>query len=202
MTKIIIPRSSIKDSNHLKLIVEKQRLQKLESAGKISEEELKEELKELNTRINFNVKLYIEDLIKKQDLVKKEKQDLIKKQDLVKKEKQDLIKKERRDLVKKEKQNIVKKEKPMEGKNKMAEEKTPVKPKRVTNTDIILDLLQKKGLKTVAEIVAKFKEKKPEANEKNVKQQVTEIIAWVKKGHKKYANYTWDSKAFLLTPKE
>jgi len=201
MTKIIIPRSSIKDSNHLKLIVEKQRLQKLESAGKISEEELKEELKELNTRINFNVKLYIEDL-RKQDLIKEKKQDLIKKQDLVKKEKQDLIKKERRDLVKKEKQDLIKKEKPMEGKNKMAEEKTPVKPKRVTNTDIILDLLQKKGLKTVAEIVAKFKEKKPEANEKNVKQQVTEIIAWVKKGHKKYANYTWDSEAFLLTPKE
>ena len=160
---------SIDDPQHKQFIMEKQRLQILESAGKITESELKEELKELDVRINFNVQQYIEGL-KKRDIVKKEKT--------------------------KEESNK------MEEARKVEKPVKTAKVKKVTNTDIIIDLLQRKSLKSVVDIVAKFKEKKPEAVEKNVKQQVTEIIAWVKKGHKKYADYTWNAEDFLLIPKE
>jgi len=170
MKKIIIPNSNITDPKHKELIIEKQRLQKQESLGQISEEELKYELNEIDARIQFNVKEYIESL------------------------------KEKR---------IVKKEQNMEERKKMEVEKIkkevvakPVKVKKTTNTDIIIELLQRKSLKTVADVVAKFKEKVPSAVEKNVIQQVREIIGWVKKGYKKYAKYTWNEEDFLLIPKE
>ena len=86
-------------------------------------------------------------------------------------------------------------------KPKAAKPVKEAKPKKETNTDIILKILQMKSVKSIDEVVAKYKERKPTANVKNVRQQISEIIGWVKKGQGRFACYTWNQESFQLTEK-
>ena len=95
--------------------------------------------------------------------------------------------------------------------NKMAEEEKKetvkeVKPKRRregSNTWLIVDAFTKKSTKNADDIVAKVKEKKPDADAAKLKSQVNALARIFEKGSdKRFSEYTFDKEAYLLVKKE
>ena len=73
--------------------------------------------------------------------------------------------------------------------------------KKESNCSLITKALSLKSLKDVDSVVNKVLEQR-KLNKEKLKRQVVSIIYNVKKKNGRWAKYTWDEDAFLLTPKE
>jgi len=75
------------------------------------------------------------------------------------------------------------------------------KPKEDTKASLVAKALQMKSVKTVDKAVEQVKSWKPNADEKQLKTYVNNIIRATKGGKGRWASYTWDEENYLLIPK-
>jgi hypothetical protein len=92
----------------------------------------------------------------------------------------------------------------MANEGKVVGEKKPAKeraPRKDSRASVIIDVLKMKSIKNMDETVDKVVEKMPGQNPKNVRLQVNTIVGLVKKQTGKWAKYSWNEEAFLLSDK-